>query len=101
MLSFAAINRSSSSPRATDPVSTFDSRDLHDGLMGSGPLACLLLIVDLLMAYSERPDLLFDLVSAVEQLRVKDAQKPEEASSVRSEGLKVARGSPTGRSPAR
>ena len=36
-------------------------------------------------AYSKRPDLLFELVSALERLQAKDAQTADAARSVRSE----------------
>lgn len=42
-------------------------------------------LVDLLIAYSKRSDLLFELVSAVERLQGKDALEPGNGSSVRSE----------------
>ena len=42
-------------------------------------------VVDLIRAYSKRPDLLFELVSTVERLQVKDAQMVDTARSVRSE----------------
>jgi DNA-directed RNA polymerase specialized sigma24 family protein len=42
-------------------------------------------MVDLMRAYSKRSDLLFELVSAVERLQVKDAQTADAARSVRSE----------------
>ncbi len=41
--------------------------------------------MDLLRAYSKRPDLLFELVSAVEHLQVKDTQTADTWRSVRSE----------------
>jgi hypothetical protein len=42
-------------------------------------------MVDLLMSYSKRSDLLFELVSAVERLRSTDSLEPEKGGSVRSE----------------
>lgn len=42
-------------------------------------------VVDLLMAYTKRLNLLSELVSVVERLRVKDAQEPEKGHSARSE----------------
>src|SRR5262249_13164044 len=42
-------------------------------------------MVDLLRAYSKRPDLLFELVSTVEHLQVKDARTADTDRSVRSE----------------
>jgi hypothetical protein len=42
-------------------------------------------LVDLLRAYSKRSDLLFELVSAVERLQVKDARTADAGRSVRSE----------------
>lgn len=43
------------------------------------------MLVDLLIAYSKRLDLLSALVSAVERLRANDADEPETRRSVRSE----------------
>jgi hypothetical protein len=42
-------------------------------------------MVDLLIAYSKRLDLVSELVSAVDRLRVKDALEPEKGGSVCSE----------------
>lgn len=42
-------------------------------------------MVDLLMAYSKRLDLLSELVSAVERVRAGDGEEPERVRSVRSD----------------
>jgi DNA-directed RNA polymerase specialized sigma24 family protein len=42
-------------------------------------------VVDLLRAYSKRPDLSFELVSAVERLQVEDGRTVDTGRSVRSE----------------
>jgi hypothetical protein len=56
----------------------------YDKSMVARSLISALTWVDLLIAYSKRLDLLFDLVSAMERLRDDDARESDGARSVRS-----------------